>query len=459
MLNSSLDPRSISHIDALIEARWIVPVEPENVVLENHALAIHDGKILAILPMEEAHRQYQAREITRLAEHVLIPGLVNLHTHAAMSLLRGYADDTPLMPWLRDHIWPAEAQHVSAQFVRDGTLLAAAEMLRGGITCFADMYFFPAAAAEAALQMGIRAALGLVAFEFPSAYGSDADDYLAKGLAVRDQLRDEPTISFCLAPHAPYTVSDRTFDRIVTLASQLDIPVHTHLHETRAEIEESLKVHGKRPLQRLHERGLTGSNLIAAHGVHLNADEMALLVEQGVTITHCPTSNMKLASGIAPIAFAMKQGVNVGLGTDGAASNNRLDMFQEMRHAALLGKVAAMDASVLPAHEVLKMATLNGARALGMAGSIGSLQPGKMADLCAVSLGDLMLQPCFDPISHLVYVAGREQVSDVWVGGQKRLIGATLSDQDMTALKDIAALWQNSLSASRRWPQISRNQP
>jgi 5-methylthioadenosine/S-adenosylhomocysteine deaminase len=292
----------------------------------------------------------------------------------------------------------------------------------------------------------------LVAFEFPSAYGSDADDYLAKGLAVRDQLRDEPTISFCLAPHAPYTVSDRTFERIVTLASQLDIPVHTHLHETRAEIEESMKLHGKRPLQRLHELGLTGSNLIAAHGVHLDADEMALLAEQGVTIAHCPTSNMKLASGIAPIAAAMKQGVNVGLGTDGAASNNRLDMFQEMRHAALLGKVAAMDASVLPAHEVLKMATLNGARALGMGDRIGSLQPGKMADLCAVSLDDWMLQPCFDPVSHLVYVAGREQVSDVWVAGNKRLIGATLTGQDMTALNDIAALWQNSLSASRRWP-------
>ena len=449
MREPSSDPANLQQIDSLIEARWIVPVEPENVVLVNHALAIDRGEIAAILPIEQARQCYRAKQTTVLAQHVLLPGLVNLHTHAAMSLLRGYADDKPLMAWLKDHIWPAEAKHVSAQFVRDGTLLAAAEMLRGGVTCFSDMYFFPEAAAQAALEAGIRVALGLVVFEFPSAYGSDADDYLAKGLAIRDQLHEEPRISFCLAPHAPYTVSDRTFERLAILAAQLDIPIHTHLHETQQEIEESLRHYGMRPLHRLQRHGIIGPNLIAAHCVHLTDDEIGLLAEQGVTIAHCPTSNMKLASGIARIQEAKKQGINIGLGTDGAASNNRLDMFQEMRHAALLGKVAAMDASALPAYQVLRMATLNGARALGLENRIGSLLPGKLADLCAVSFEDSMLQPCFDPISHLVYVAGRESVSHVWVGGEQRLIDATLVCPNMTVLKELAALWQNSLCAAK----------
>ncbi len=442
-------PVSVRQIDAVIQARWIVPVEPANVVLEGHALAIDDGEILAVLPVEQIEQRFQPKKTTVLPHHVLMPGLVNLHTHAAMSLLRGYADDKPLMSWLQDHIWPAEATHVSPRFVRDGTLLAAAEMLRGGVTCFSDMYFFPEAAAEAALKAGIRAALGLVVFEFPSAYGADADDYFAKGLAARDRLRDEDTISFCLAPHAPYTVSNKSFERIVTLAAQLDIPVHTHLHETHDEIAQGIKQYGVRPLQRLRQLGLLGSGLIAAHGVHLLPDEIVLLAEHGVHIAHCPTSNMKLASGIAPVANMLSHGVNMGLGTDGAASNNRLDMFQEMRHAALLGKVGSMDAAALPAHEVLQMATLNGARALGLGDRIGSLKAGKLADMCAVSLSDWITQPCFDPISHLVYVAGREQVSHVWVGGEQRLFDAALICQSAQELNEIAALWQNPIGTKK----------
>lgn len=437
-------------VDCLIYARWIVPVEPAGVVLRDHALVVDAGEIVAILPATDAAQRYCGGEETVLSDHVLLPGLVNLHTHAAMSLLRGYADDKPLMTWLQDCIWPAENRHVSEKFVRDGTLLGAAEMLCGGITCFGDMYFFPAAAAESALRLGIRAALGLVTFEFPSPYASDADDYLDKGLAVRDRLRDEPTLSFCLAPHAPYTVSDRTFERVARLAAQLDLPIHLHLHETRGEIEDSLHDHGIRPLQRLQRLGLLDAGLIAAHGVHLQPDEMALLAEQGASIAHCPTSNMKLASGIAQIAAAIQYGVNVGLGTDGAASNNRLDMFQEMRQAALLGKVAAMDAAVLDAHTVLRMATLNGARALGLDARIGSLRPGKLADLCAVSLGDWNMQPCFDPVTHLAYVAGRTQVSHVWVGGKKRVVNGTLQGIDMTELVAATALWQNALQSSRQ---------
>ncbi len=434
-------------IDTLIEARWIVPIEPAGVILENHALAVNDGEIVAILPITDARHRYLARETTVLPEHVLLPGLVNLHTHAAMSLMRGYADDQPLMTWLREHIWPAEVRHLSAKFVHDGTLLAAAEMLRGGVTCFSDMYFFPEAAAEAALRTGIRAALGMVTIEFPTAYASDAEDYLAKGLAARDRLREEPTLSFSLAPHAPYTVSDKTFERVAMLSAQLDLPIHMHVHETRGEVDDSLRLHGVRPLERLRRLGVLGSGLIAVHGVHLDATEIDLLAEQGASLAHCPTSNMKLASGIAPIAAALAQGICVGLGTDGAASNNRLDMFREMRHAALLGKVAAMDASALDAHTVLRMATLDGARALGLDSRIGSIFPGKLADLCAVALDDWTLQPRFDPVSHLVYVAGREHVSHVWVAGEKRVVDATLPHLDMPELADVVAMWQNALQA------------
>jgi 5-methylthioadenosine/S-adenosylhomocysteine deaminase len=381
-----------------------------------------------------------------LPVHILMPGLVNLHTHAAMTLLRGYADDLPLMRWLGERVWPAEARHVSAAFVRDGTLLAAAEMLRGGITCFNDMYFFPEAAAEAALRLGIRAVLGITVIEFPSAYAADPGDYLAKGLAARDVLRDEPLVSFCMAPHAPYTVSDASFERVVTLAAQLDLPIHVHVHETRSEIEESLRRHGVRPLERLHRLGLLAPNLIAVHAAHLTLPEIDLLAEHGCSVAHCPTSNMKLASGIAPVADLLARGVRVGLGTDGAASNNRLDLFREMHHAALLAKVSSGDAAVVGAHTALRMATLDGAVALGLEERIGSLVAGKAADLCAIRLDDWIVGPCFDPASHLVNVCGREQVSHVWVAGQPRIAEGNLVCADPANLVDIVDLWQNALA-------------
>ena len=433
-------------IDLLVEARWIVPVEPEGIVLENYCLAIQAGRIVALLPASEATRSYPAREHFRLADHLLLPGFVNLHTHAAMTLLRGYADDMPLMRWLQERIWPAESRHISPDFVRDGTLLACWEMLRGGITCFNDMYFFPQAAAEAALSAGMRAALGITVFEFPSAYGNDAEDYLAKGLATRDALRDEELIRFCLAPHAPYTVSDRTFERVAVLADQLDLPIHIHLHETEDEIAGSLKEHGVRPLERLRRLGLLGPELIAVHAVHLDDKEIELLARHGCHVAHCPTSNMKLASGLAPISKLLTKGVGVGLGSDGAASNNRLDLMQEMRHAALLAKLETRNAASLPAHTALRMATLEGARALGLDGEIGSLLPGKAADLCALHLGDWALQPCYDPVSHLVYSAGRDQITHVWVRGKLRIKDTNPVDSTVPALLQSTSLWQNALS-------------
>jgi 5-methylthioadenosine/S-adenosylhomocysteine deaminase len=436
-------------IDLLIEARWMIPVEPARVVLENHALAVDKGRIVAILQQSEARQRFMPNEVKRLPHHILIPGLVNLHTHAAMTLLRGLADDMPLMQWLNEHIWPAEARHVSAQFVHDGTLIACAEMLRGGTTCFSDMYFYPKAAAQAALAAGMRAALGLISLDFPTAYATDADDYLAKGLAARDELRAEPDakslLSFCLAPHAPYTVSDRNFAKVLTLAEQCDLPIHMHLHETKAEIDDSVQRFGMRPVERLHRLGLLSPSLIGAHGVHLNADEIALLAQHGCSIAHCPSSNLKLASGIAPIAALSEQGVNLGLGSDGAASNNRLDLFAEMRLAALLAKGSSGQAEALGAHQALRMATLGGAQALGLDAAIGSLAEGKAADLCAVSVNDVGLVPCYDPASLIVYSAGREHVTDVWVAGQSRVVNGNLAAGNEIELINLAALWQNQI--------------
>ncbi|MDR2186488.1 MAG: TRZ/ATZ family hydrolase [Azonexus sp.] len=431
-------------IDLLIEARWIAPVEPD-CVLENHALAVRDGRILAILPASEARDRYQPGERVTLETHILIPGLVNLHTHAAMTLMRGLADDLPLMEWLQKHIWPVEAAQLSAQFVLDGTRLACAEMLRGGITCFNDMYFFPEAAATAATEFGMRAALGLTTLEFPTAYASDAEDYLHKGLAVREQWRDQPLISFCLAPHAPYTVSDASFERIAILAGQLGLPIHCHLHETRQEVDEARQRDGYSPLVRLHRLGLLGPAFIGVHGVHLNEAEIDLLTATGSHLAHCPTSNLKLASGFAPIAKMLRRDINIGLGTDSAASNNRLDLFGEMRLAALLAKGVSGDAAALPARQALRMATMGGATALGLGHDIGSLTPGKAADLCAVDLGSLECRPCFDPVSHLVHVAGREAVSHVWVAGKCCVDGKKLSLIAVKCLDSATTLWQNKL--------------
>jgi 5-methylthioadenosine/S-adenosylhomocysteine deaminase len=437
-------------IDLLIDARWIIPVSPAGRVLEHHSVAVRDGRIVAVLPAAEAHATCLAAAHVALPRHALIPGLVNLHTHAAMALMRGLADDMPLMQWLRDRIWPTEAKHVSAQFVYDGTLLACAEMLRGGITCFNDMYLFPGEAARAALAMGMRAALGLVVIDTPTAYAADAEDYVAKGLTLRDELREHPLLSFCMAPHAPYTVSDQTFARLITLAEELDLPVHMHVHETRDEIAQSIAQHGVRPLERLRRLGLVGPNLIAVHAIHLSPEEIALLVHNGSSIAHCPSSNLKFANGFAPIASMLAEGLNIGLGTDGSASNNRLDLFQEMRLAALLAKAVGGDASALPAQRALAMATLDGARALRLDHAIGSIEPGKFADLTAVEFNLPEMLPCYDPISHLVYSAGRENVSHVWVAGRLLVENRVLADLPKNDLENAVVLWQNRLSMETR---------
>jgi 5-methylthioadenosine/S-adenosylhomocysteine deaminase len=437
-------------VDALIDARWVIPVEPAGAVLERHSLALRDGRIAAVVPTAQAHRRFEAVRRFELGTHALIPGLVNLHAHSAMTLMRGLADDLPLMHWLKDHIWPAETKHVSAEFVRDGTALACAEMLRGGITCFNDMYFYPEASARAALEWGMRAAIGLICIEFPTRYASDPDDYLAKGLATRDRFRGEPLLSFTLAPHAPYTVSDASFRRIVTYAEELDLPIHLHLHETQDEIKAGIAEHGARPLARMDALGAVSPRLIAVHAVHLEEPEIGTLAAKGASVAHCPGSNLKLASGIAPAAALLAAGVNLGLGTDGAASNNRLDLFSEMRTAALLAKAATGRADAFPAVQALAAATLNGARALGLDSLVGSLVPGKAGDICAVDFSAPEMIPCYDPISHLVYAAGREHVSHVWIQGRLRLEDRIPVGMNLEDLDNNICLWQNKLASETK---------
>jgi 5-methylthioadenosine/S-adenosylhomocysteine deaminase len=438
--------RPDAHADLLIHARWIAQVDSET-LLENHAVAIRAGRIVALLPSDAARRTLVATRTVELDTHILIPGLVNLHGHAAMSLMRGLADDLPLEAWLQKHIWPAEAACVSPEFVYDGTQLACVEMLRGGITTHNDMYFFPDAAARAVSESGMRAVLGMVVLDFPTAYGSDAEDDLAKGLAARDAWRDQPRIGFALAPHAPYTVGDASLEKIRILAAQLDLPIHIHIHETADEVRTHLARHGCRPLARLERLGLLGPQFIGVHAVHLQDEEIASLAKNGCHIAHCPVANLKLGSGIAPLGRLLDQGINVGLGSDGAAGNNRLDLFQEMRIASLLAKGSTQDAGRVPAWQALRMATLNGASALGLADTLGSITPGKCADLVAVRLDAPELSPCFDPVAHLVHCAGREHVTHVWVDGQCCVFDKIFVSCDIANLKNRVRLWQNKLGS------------
>lgn len=435
-------------IDTLIHARWIIPIEPFNSVYTQHSIAVHNGLILEILPTTDAQQKYCATDTLTLSEHALIPGLINCHTHAAMSLMRGIADDLPLMDWLQQHIWPLEQRWMSAEWVTDGTDLAIAEMLRGGITCFNDMYFFPDIVAQRALQYGMRASVGLIVIDFPTVWAQNSEEYLAKGLALHQQLTQQELVTTTLAPHAPYTVSDAPLQHIRQLASELKLPVHIHVHETAAEITQQLQQTGQRPLQRLQQLGLVNEQLLAVHMTQLEAHEIKLLAASGSHIVHCPESNLKLASGFCPVAACLAAGVNIALGTDGAASNNDLDLLGEMRTAALLAKGVTGDASAIPAYTALTMATLNGAKALGIADKTGSLVPGKAADITALRLDELETRPLFDPVSQIVYAASRQQVTDVWVAGKHLLKQRQLTTLDINALYSRVDKWQQRLQAN-----------
>lgn len=432
-------------IDTLLHARWVIPVEPDQVVLDHHSIAITDGRITDLLPSSEAKLRYHADIELELPDHALIPGLINSHTHAAMNLMRGLADDLPLMTWLNDHIWPTEARWISEEFIHDGTQLAMAEMLRGGVTCFNDMYFHPDVTARCAAQVGMRAVVGLIVIDFPSAWAQNADEYLRKGIELHDRYHSHPLISTAFAPHAPYTVSNAALEKVVVYAEELDIPIHMHVHETADEVAQAVAASGQRPLARLDSLGLLSPRLLAVHMTQLTDAEIARCAEVGLHVVHCPESNLKLASGFCPVHKLRQAGVNVALGTDGAASNNDLDVISEARTAALLAKGVASDARAVPAADALYMATLGGARALGLEQETGSLSVGKQADITAINLGDVETQPLYHPLSKLIYSISRDKVTDVWVAGRHLLKGRQLTTLDMAAALARARHWRENI--------------
>ena len=434
-------------IDLIVSPKWLIPVVPKETCLQDHSLVVNQNRIIDILPTNAISSRYQATKHVKLDHHALIPGLINAHTHASMSLMRGLADDKPLMDWLDNYIWPAEQKWVTPRFIEDGVELAIAEMLLSGTTCFNDMYFFPDVMARTADRLGMRAVTGLIVLDFPTAWAADADEYLEKGMALFDDLRHVELVTATLAPHAPYTVSDDPLEKILMLSDELDLPVHIHLHETTNEIEHSLQNYGKRPIARLQDLNLLGPNLLAVHLTQVKDEELDMLAEHGVSAVHCPQSNMKLASGFCPVNKLLDKGMIVGIGTDGAASNNDLDMMDEMRSAALLAKAVSNNPQTLPAHQALEMATLGGARALGLAEVTGSLEANKWADMTAIDLSHPSCQPVYDPISQVVYAASRQQVSDVWVAGNQLVENRQLTKIDIDDCLHRAAGWQQKINS------------
>ena len=443
-------PIPVNEIDLLITPRWLVPVDSNKSVLEGYGVAVHKDIILQIGPASNLKATYAPKQTVDLPDHALIPGLVNAHTHAAMTLFRGYADDLPLMEWLNQHIWPAESRWVDEKFVRNGTDLACAEMIKSGTTCFNDMYFFPDVVAKRAEKAGMRACIGMIVVDFPTVWAQTADEYINKGLDVRDSIRHSNLVTAAFAPHAPYTVSDQYLQKIATLSDELDCQVHIHLHETAHEIEESMARFGMRPIERLDQIGLVGPRLVAVHMTQLLPGEIESLAERGIHIVYCPRSNLKLASGFCEVWKINQSGINIALGTDSASSNNNLDMMSEMMTASLLAKGVSGSPTAMNAYSALEAATMGGARALGLEEKIGSIEVGKQADLCAVDLSDIGSQPVYNPVSQIVYSASSRQVSDVWVAGQRLLKAGELTTLDEQQIKADTLELGNRIKAGQR---------
>lgn len=436
-------------LDLLLFPTWLVPVEPAGVILREHGLGIRDGRIVLIAPRLEANK-HAAKCVLELPDMLLAPGLINAHGHAAMTLFRGLADDLPFKNWLHDHIWPAENRWVDEAFVQTGTELAIAEQLQGGITCFSDMYFFPEVASEVVHRCGMRAQITVPVMDFPVPGARDAGEALRKGVALFDDLKHHPRISIAFGPHAPYSVSDDSLEKMRILVAETDAGIHMHVHETASEIHEALQQHGQRPLARLAKRQLLGPRFQAVHMTQVDDEDLALLVEHNCSVIHCPESNLKLASGFCPVERLWAAGVNVAIGTDGAASNNDLDLLGETRTAALLAKAVAGSASALDAHRALRMATLNGARALGLDEHTGSLEVGKVADLVAFDLSGLAQQPVYDPVSQLIYTCGRDCVRHVWVAGKQLLTDRRLTRIDQDQLMANVRQWSTKIRDGKK---------
>ena len=430
------------NVDLIIKSKWIAPVDGETALLTDHSVVIKDKRLVALCSQEELKDKYSSSTEIQLNDHILIPGLINAHGHAPMALLRGVADDLALEEWLNNRIWPLEQKFITPQFVADGAELAIAEMILSGTTCFADMYFYADQVAKTAIESNIRAQLACPVLDFPTVWAHSSDEYIQQTIKLHDDHRNSELISIAFGPHAPYTVSDGPLRKVGTMAEELDIPIHMHVHETSKEISDSLKQYGCRPLQRLNELGLISPRLNCIHATQLTQDEISLITDAGSSVVHCPASNMKLASGICDVSNLINCNTNVCLGTDGAASNNELDLLKEGRLASLLAKLTSKVASSLPANQTLEMMTINGAKALGLEESIGSLEVGKFADVTAISLDAPNTMPINDPLSHVVYAANSTQVTHVWVGGRIVLDDRRLVTVELNSIREKASLWQ-----------------
>jgi 5-methylthioadenosine/S-adenosylhomocysteine deaminase len=443
-----LADHSKKNANVIVSATWIFTADDQGRLLKDHSVVIQDDIIIDLLPTESVFDFYDSNEVYSLSGHILIPGLINTHTHSAMSLLKGYANDLPLAQWLNDYIWPAEKKYINPRFVKDGSMIAISEMIKAGITTFNDMYFYPDSTAQAATELGIRANIGLIVMDFSTNYANDPQDYLTKGFEFRDQWRDADLITTCIAPHAPYSVSNDAFELIGTYAEQLDLSVHTHLHETEWEVNESVRQYGVSPIQRLDGLGLLGPNLMAAHCVHLNDQDFNLLSQNNVHVIHNPSSNMKLGSGIADLSTMIDHDINICLGSDSSASNNRLDILEEMRLASLLAKGERMDPQFLSSEQVLRMATIHGAKAIGLESKIGSIEKGKKADIVALNLDSIECQPSYDPIATLVYSSSRADVNYVWINGKIKLKENNLVGIDTEKILYLAKSWQTKIQTT-----------
>jgi len=446
----------VMHVDLIISASWIIPMSTESAesteinsekkYLENAALVIHKGKILDLDRQEIIFKKYESKNLINKKNHVLMPGLINSHTHLAMSLLKGVADDLPLMTWLKNNIWPAESAFVSQEFVRDGAELALLELIQGGVTCVNDMYFYAEETAKIINQSGMRGFVSNSILNIPMPWAPTLEDCFLKAEKICEQVKQYDLVGATIAPHAPYTNDVNSLTMAKLLAEKFNTQIHMHVQETYSELQQHDLLYKERPLETLNKLDLVSKKLMAVHMTQVSESDIQLLKNTGASVIHCPESNMKLASGACPVAQLLKNNINVALGTDGSASNNNLDMFGEMRSASFMAKLIDQDPESLSAYQLLQMASINGAKALGIENQTGSLEIGKSADFIAVDLHDAATLPVYNPISQLVYAAHAHQVTDSWVAGKLIMENRKVLNLDSELIFQKAEVWREKIS-------------
>ena len=440
-------------VDKIIRPKWILPIMPDNQVIENSSLIIKAGKILEICSREDEKERYSSKEIYHLPGHAVLPSFVNCHTHLAMSYYRGLGDDLPLMEWLNNYIWPAEAATVSESLVFDGTQHALIESIRSGVGCVNDHYFFMPKVVDALRSAGLRGVVSNCLLHFGTPWAPTLSHCFAEAEHLFKYTQNDKLIHSAYGPHSPYGTDDDSMQQVTESAEKRGAKIHIHLHESEHEIVEYKKQNeGLSPIEKFHQKGWLNSRMIAVHMTQITDHEIDLVYQSEASIVHCPESNMKLASGVAPIQKMINKGINVALGTDGAASNNDLDMIGEMRSAAFLAKVSTMNSSNLSAETVLRMATYNGAKALGLENEIGSLEIGKSADIIAIDLNMPETQPVYNPISQIVYAASRDQVSHMWVAGNNIMQNRKILTIDEKTIIDNSQAWADKILSAIKKP-------